>query len=103
MGEAAMMRVLVCVYGLRSRALHEAVPFPPPRANRRIHSMRTAGGASPIAEKSFYVWSYAKRGFCETDNTPMLLNTFEYIVRHTLLECWRQLCDRSPTNTGDAS
>jgi len=81
---------LSTTYGYRSRALHEGHPFPAPMCDPP-HTLeppeleeRPVGNAVATANA---VWL--------ADDMPMLLNTFEYVVRHILLAWWHQAGHRA--------
>ena len=74
---------LSIIYGYRSRALHDGKPFPSPMFRRphtfdgNIWAEVPIGLASGTSE---HVWL--------RKDTPMLLHTFEYLVRQSLLKWW---------------
>ena len=73
------------IYGLRSDALHESVPFPPPM--------------SAAVQKFGDGYQERPLGFASGDATswwaskdlPMNLHLFEYITRNVLLKWWRSV------------
>ena len=78
----AFSQSMKTVYGHRSAALHGGTPFPAPMcwAPTPIGSTvaeRSAGGAG----SGSHVWT--------VDALPMYLHTFEYVVRHTLINWWK--------------
>lgn len=87
-----MKKALEQVYKLRSLALHEGIPFPPPMSNPpvRIDSSWPAPheGVLGLAAGS-------KGGVWTADDLPMSLHTFEYIARGALLNWWTAIAARS--------
>jgi hypothetical protein len=77
--------LLKVVYGHRSKALHESLPFPPPMCqgpwwqNSWDAPSETAG---PVVG-----WT-TLGGHWSTEDVPFTLHTFEYIARHALLGWW---------------
>jgi len=84
--EADLLRSLKVIYDWRSRALHAGTPFPqpmcdpPPRLEGRY------------AEKPLGLASASLGAVWQGDDTPMLLRTFEHIVRGALLRWWSSMC-----------
>ena len=78
------------VYGYRSRALHDGLPFPAPMCQPPMKIDRKAPPEKPIvlASSSGY-------GTWRVEDTPILLHTYEYIVRGSLLKWWDSLGSRS--------
>jgi hypothetical protein len=74
-----------CVYGHRSRALHDGIPFPAPMSRPPF----TLGWATPSERPTAFAASECGGSWLAKD-TPIFLHTFEYIVRGVLLEWWRQ-------------
>ena len=81
-----MRRALEKIYHWRSRALHGGTPFPLPMcmAPRKFN-------ANAYEEKPSGRRATALGGVWIAEDTPMLLNTFEYIVRNALLQWWRSM------------
>jgi len=74
---------LEILYDLRSKALHEGIPFPkpmcrPPHPSEGAYYEKPEGVVSATA-----VWL--------SKDLPMLLHIFEYIVRNALLKWWNSL------------
>lgn len=83
------------IYGHRSTALHAGKPFPlPMRETPRVD----ARGA--LQEAPWGLTSGGPGAIWERRETPMLLSTFEYIVRGALLKWWDEL---ALTATSDQS
>lgn len=70
------------IYDWRSKALHGGTPFPLPMCNPP-HNFK-----GYLAEKPIGLASEAKGGVWVAKDIPMLLHTFEYIARHSLLNWW---------------
>jgi hypothetical protein len=78
-----MREALSKVYGHRSLALHTGRPFPLPMCDPP--ALLPDGAAPcevPLGATRTLSAAWAR------EDTPMLLHTFEYIVRHTLLNWW---------------
>jgi hypothetical protein len=86
-----LRRCMVKVYGHRSRALHEAIPFPPPLCDPPMVV------ANSTAETTVFVAAARTGGVCVEDDLPFPLNTFEYIARGALLRWWTKLATSSTT------
>lgn len=72
------------VYSYRSRALHAGIPFPSPMGWAPMpfgESFAEKGAGA--AGTGVHSWS--------AEDLPILLHTFEYIVRHSLLSWWKSL------------
>jgi hypothetical protein len=72
------------VYDYRSRALHAGTPFPapmgwPPTKVGDAYAEKQVGSAATGSHS----WS--------AEDLPLLLHTFEYITRHSLLSWWKSL------------
>lgn len=74
------------IYGHRSTALHAGKPFPVPMS---VPPGWDAGGA--LQEAPWGLTAGAPGAIWERTETPMLLSTFEYIVRGALLSWWDEL------------
>lgn len=73
------------IYNLRSRALHEAVPFPPPIC----HPVRRLGEG--YEERPTGLAAGDASNWWAGPDLPMHLHLFEYITRNVLLNWWRSL------------
>lgn len=90
--DAGMRKVLKRVYDCRSNAVHNGQPFPTVMCEA---PMKLDGG-------------YAERPICSAaqvygatwtgDDIPILLHTFEYIVREALLKWWQSML---PSESGE--
>lgn len=79
------------IYGHRSSALHAGKPYPIP--------MREAPRADEQGALQEAPWGLTSGGpgaIWARDETPMLLSTFEYIVRGALLSWWDELIQAAP-------
>lgn len=74
------------IYGHRSNALHAGKPFPMPmRETPRV------GEGGVVQEAPWGLTSGGAGAIWERSETPMLLSTFEHIVRGVLLKWWDEL------------
>lgn len=83
-------KILKAIYGYRSKALHEGRPFPPPMCEAPYR----ADKSSAPAERPISLGSSQGGGVWLAKDTPLLLHTFEYIARGSLINWWRSLTDR---------
>jgi len=81
--KSAMREYMKVIYDHRSKALHDGTPFPYP--------MCISPDFDPRAERHLAVACSAMGGSWTEKDTPMLLHTFEYIVRNALLKWWGEL------------
>ncbi len=73
------------IYDWRYRSLHGGIPFPLPMCEPPfVHQGR-------FAEKPIGLASQAHGATWIAEDTPMLLHTFEYIVRKSLLSWWNSM------------
>lgn len=75
------------IYNYRSKALHEGKPFPAPMC----HSPGRYGGDDEIAEIPTGQATGALGSTWRHEDTPMVIHTFEHIVRSSLTEWWRSM------------
>jgi len=86
--EGEMKKAMNLIYGYRSKALHVGIPFPAPmcispcfkESNKKMYLEKPMGSASSTLG-----------GTWKSKDTPMLLSTFEYIARKSLLKWWDSL------------
>jgi hypothetical protein len=81
--EGSMEKILKMVYNYRSKALHAGKPFPAPMSQPPYRE----GGWVAMTEKPQGHTSMSGGVWLDSD-TPILLSTFEYIARETLLNWW---------------
>lgn len=77
-----MKKMMSVIYNWRSKALHSGTPFPYPMCYPP---------GNLFEEKPIGLATSAKGGVWKAKDTPMLLHTFEYIVRHALLKWWKSM------------
>lgn len=75
------------IYNYRSKALHAGKPFPVPMC----YSQGRYGGDDEIAEIPVGQASRALGSRWRHEDTPMVIHTFEHIVRSSLTEWWRSM------------
>jgi len=76
------------IYKYRSLALHDGKPFPFPMC--MSPQFKDSNGIIYL-EKPFGSAFFTLGGTWQEKDTPMLLHTFEYIVRNALLKWWKTL------------
>ncbi|WP_431839984.1 hypothetical protein [Gordonia hongkongensis] len=76
------------VYSQRSAALHTGSPFPLPMLGEP--SVSESGAIQEVPSGN---GTAGRGGVWHTEDTPMLLSTFEYITREALLTWWREIAD----------
>ena len=77
------------IYGHRSNALHGGIKFPLPMCNPPVYD------GNGFSEKPFGYATEAYGAVWMAKDTPMLLHTFEYIVRNALLKWWESMLPRA--------
>jgi len=83
-----MKKTLSKIYGYRSRALHDGKPFPAPMC---LPPFKEDPSWAAHAEKPIGLATSTLGATWLADDVPILLNTFEYIVRGCLLKWWKSL------------
>ncbi len=92
----AMKKALEGVYKLRSLALHEGIPFPPPMCDPPLRSSSEWPAAS---ERVMGLATAMVGGVWKSDELPMCLHMFEHIARGALINWWQALASAaSPSN-----
>jgi hypothetical protein len=81
----SMERSMRIIYNWRSRALHGGIPFPQPMC------MEPMPHGNAFGEKPIGLAGSAGGAVWVAEDTPMLLHTFEYIVRYALLRWWESM------------
>jgi hypothetical protein len=72
------------IYEHRSKALHDGIPFPPPMCQTPFKHETW----DTVAERPIGLGMSSYGGTWVVGDTPMLLHTFEHIVRHALNAWW---------------
>ena len=88
-----MKKSLETIYRWRSRALHGGIPFPLPMC---LAPRKYEGG---FEENPLGGAMAAQNAIWLSKDTPMLLHTFEYIVRHALLDWWASMLPKGQEAT----
>jgi hypothetical protein len=83
---AKIRKAVKTIYGHRSRALHDGTPFPAPMCGLPF---RRRDWIAP-AEIPIGFAMHEGGGIWLAEDVPLLLHTFEYIVRSALLGWWRR-------------
>lgn len=83
----SLRKTMSLIYAYRSKALHGGSPFPAPMCEPPY---RRESWEAP-AEKPIGLARSSMGGSWVAEDTPMLLHTFEYIVRRVLLKWWATL------------
>lgn len=78
----SLTKSLRIIYDWRSRSLHGGTPYPLPMCEPPYNL------GSGLTEKPPSLATTALGAYWTAKDTPMLLHTFEYIVRNTLLMWW---------------
>jgi hypothetical protein len=92
--KGAMKKTLGTIYKYRSDALHGGRPFPAPMCEPPY----IAGENGELTEIPSGLATSMKGGVWVAKDTPMLLNTFEYIVRNTILNWWKSIVPEYKAN-----
>lgn len=87
-----MKKTLQKIYDYRSKALHGGTPFPAPMC----FPPHKSGGS--FAEVPIGIATAAKGGVWLNEDIPLLLHTFEYIVRGSLLKWWTSMSGERNTS-----
>lgn len=82
-----LRRAVTRVYELRSRALHEGIPFPPPLC---VPPERFTDEEGP-SEVALGLATAAKGGVWVSQGLPMLLHVFEYLTQSVLTSWWDRM------------
>jgi hypothetical protein len=83
---SGLKKALTVVYGHRSKALHESVPFPVPMCSPPMSFAEN--GPAWLTEKPGTGGMFAEGGLWELGELPMLLWVFERLARGALLNWW---------------
>jgi hypothetical protein len=79
------------VYHHRSKALHESIPFPPAMSAPPMSGTDAGDSSSGWSERPGFKFFQQAGGTWLADDLPILLSTFEYIVRSALQAWWQSL------------
>jgi hypothetical protein len=85
----SMRKTLSKIYDYRSKALHGGTPFPAPMCEAPV---RFDKAWEAYSERPLGMAASGSGGTWLEKDIPLLLHTFEYIVRQTLLNWWQSLC-----------
>jgi len=89
--EHDLKKAFKLIYDYRSKALHDGRPFPFPMCDPPF--MPNRKDPTILAEKPLGLATSASGGTWVSIDTPMLLNTFEYIVRNVLIKWWMSMAE----------
>ena len=98
--EPAMEKALRIVYQHRSKALHEAIPFPDPMCEPPMVDSQEP--EAPCEIITGYSMSSSTGGSWPSEKMPFGLHLFEYIVRTSLLAWWKSVTPDAITNAETA-
>jgi hypothetical protein len=105
-----MRKHLKTIYGVRSEDLHAGIPVPPPMCEppttakpeqaegSRYESYENAWTEIPSGR-----WAAVATSVWQAEDTPMLLHTFEYIVRNVLMNWWESMDPAAPSGDDQQS
>lgn len=82
-----LKKVFHQIYGYRSKALHDGMPFPAPMCEPPCRDETW----DAVAEKPIGLATSYRGGRWLAKDTPMLLHTFEYIARNALNAWWASM------------
>jgi hypothetical protein len=85
--DTEMRRAFRVIYGHRSRALHDGIPFPAPLC-RPVAHIRANG---VVSERPLFIRASEMGGTWLAKDVPMFLHIFEYIARHAIATWWQAL------------
>lgn len=88
----ALEVTLRIIYAYRSRALHGGTPFPAPMC-MPPHKL---GDEGVLEERPIGKAMGTRGAIWRTEDTPLSLHTYEYIVRHVLLAWWKSVVPHEP-------
>lgn len=79
------------IYDYRSKALHDGTPFPAPMCEPPFYNKEWS---VTYAEKPHGGAVGAMGGTWLAKDIPLLLHTFEYITRGTLIKWWKYISNK---------
>ena len=83
-----LRRAFAQIYKYRSKALHDGIPFPAPMCEPPVkHDARWEA----VSERPDAIAMSTAGGTWRQEDTPMLLQTFEYVARHALVNWWKSM------------
>jgi len=82
----SMRKTLNKIYDYRSRALHDGTPFPAPMCESPFYHPEWG-----VSEKPIGIAAGAMGGTWLSEDIPLILHTFEYITRGTLINWWKYI------------
>ncbi|MBB4373494.1 hypothetical protein GGD63_006317 [Bradyrhizobium sp. cir1] len=85
-----MKKVFSLIYGHRSMSLHRGTVFPLPMCEAPRFG-RQGDESVTVHERPFGLATTSRNASWKIEKTPMLLNTFEHLVRGALLNWWASL------------
>lgn len=86
-----MKKILDKIYQYRSDALHEGTPFPDPMCSRPTWESPWEAPAEKYIGGVLNLTMDDKEKIWFNKKFPILLNTFEYITRGTLIKWWKSI------------
>ena len=88
-----MRRYLATIYGARSEDLHAGIAVPAPMCEPPEHLITDDPVMleGPLTERPSGIWTATETSAWQAEDTPMLLHTFEYIVRNALKKWWESM------------
>ena len=89
--KAALRKILRKVYEYRSRSLHGGIPFPAPMLDTDFYGAEPCPPERPLAAGAYH----SRGGTWLSDDTPINLHCFHYIVRGALLNWWHSITNES--------
>lgn len=83
-----LKKLFLKIYEYRSRALHDGIPFPPPMCGPAV-------SGDMLQESPAFLWVETAGGKWMKKDLPLMLHTFEYIVRHSIINWWKSSIEDS--------
>jgi len=84
-----LKKALKTIYGYRSRALHDGIPFPSPMC--KPQAFRNGTSEWCYSEIMLSMTTSERGGVWKQEDIPMTLHLFEFITRRALLNWWASL------------
>lgn len=92
---AKLKEALIKIYDYRSKALHGEKPFPAPMCS----PPGKYGGDDTISEVPTGLATGTLGSAWKHEDTPMVLHTFEHIVRSSLTKWWRSMVEQESADS----